>query len=72
MKLKHLVMSIEWLENKLNSLNTYQRKNKYCKDCFWMTLWQVKNSLIEYKFKWYEFIPWSWCENILYNGSCWC
>jgi len=72
MKTKHLVMSIEGLERKLSEYKSYWWKNKYCKDCFNMTIWKVKKEIQKYKDKWYEVIPWWNCKNIGEKWRCEC
>lgn len=72
MKTKHLVMSIEWLERKINSFKSYSWKNKYCKDCFEMTHWEVIYAIEEYKEKWYTVIPSESCPNVNKDWTCWC
>ena len=69
--IRHISMSIEWLESKFNILS-YQVNNKYCKDAFGMTFWKVKKHLKQYKEKWWKFIPSSSCPNINELWACWC
>jgi len=69
---KHLSMSIEWLEEKLESFdiegNSEEKKENYCEDNFNMSYWEVIQIIRELKAKWYKYIiPSVDCDNILPN-----
>jgi hypothetical protein len=68
---RHIEISIIGFEKKLNSLNTFLRKNRYCENCFGLTLWEVERELEKFKSKWYTVVPNSNCNNIREDWSCW-
>ncbi len=71
MAIKHIVMSIEWLENQLKN-KTIDKKDLYCYRAFDLSYKEIKEALEDMKKRWRRFIPSEWCENVRIDWSCWC
>lgn len=72
MWIRHIVMTIEWVEKDINSYKNEIGKNRRCMELFGISYKFYKESINEYKLKWYKYIPSAWCNNVWKDWNCNC